>query len=185
MRCRPFSCEGRGTDLELSNWLEAAADSARELATGTLAASSTAWEALSHPVLPDDLCGVYIPLLNGHLALQLGLLAHRDVCSHLARALLGMAPDEPLDSEADVFDAVGEVTNLVAGGLKARMSDHTDVSLGVPLAIQGRVFPSSGSQSVQGILHIDANAVWLVMTSTSGRLKASHRSADNHRTVTT
>lgn len=47
----------------------------------------------------------------------------------LARALLGMAADEPV-SDADLVDALGEVANVVGGNVKALVSDPH--SLGLP-----------------------------------------------------
>ncbi len=152
--------------MELSVWLDAAAQAASEIATGSLGATSTTWEGRPATTLPGDLCGVYLPLLSDELALQFGFLATFVVCAKLSRALLGIAPDEELESEADVFDAVGEITNLVAGGVKARLVGRCTVNLGVPLALQGRVFPASGSRSMQGVIRIDESDVWLVMTGT-------------------
>jgi hypothetical protein len=157
--------------VELSEWLIAAAESAQHLATRALNASTTTWEECGDAALPSDLCGVYIPLINDDLALHLGLLARRDVCNHLANSLLGMTPDEALDSDEDVFDAVGEIANLVAGDVKDRVRAAGNVTLGVPLALQGKVFPAAGSQSLQGIVRIDERCVWLVLTGTPRKSK--------------
>ncbi len=152
--------------MELSEWRIAAAESVKHLATGALGATTATWEDCDQAALPSDLCGVYIPLMNDSLAVNLGLLARRDVCGHLAKSLLGMTPDEALDSDEDVFDAVGEIANLVAGDVKERVRTAGNVTLGVPLALQGRVFPASGSQSMQGIVRIDEHCVWVVVTGT-------------------
>lgn len=158
-------------DLELSEWLEAAADASQEIATGPLGATVTSWRDCSGEALPGNLCGVYIPLVSDDLALQFGMLASRDVCIEIARSLLGMTPDEEVGSDEDVFDAVGEVSNLVAGGVKVRVADRCNVNLGVPLALQGKVFPSSGSSSVQGVVRVGESDVWLVMTGTPRKPK--------------
>lgn len=155
--------------LELRELLELAADSAREVACGPLGSSAVSWEAWLASPLSADLCGVYIPLVGEAFALQLGVLAERAVCTQLAKSLLGMTADEPLESDEDVFDAVGEITNLVAGGLKARLSATANVTLGLPLAIRGKIFPSVGSQSSQGLMRVDGNEVWLVLTGTKPR----------------
>jgi hypothetical protein len=157
--------------LELLEWLEAAADASQEIATGPLGATATSWRECSNEALPGDLCGVYIPLISDDLALQFGMLASRDVCIELARSLLGMTADEELGSDEDIFDAVGEVSNLVAGGVKVRLADRCNVNLGVPLALQGRVFPASGSRSAQGVVRVGDSDVWLVMTGTPRKAK--------------
>jgi hypothetical protein len=157
----------KGVTLNLSELLDAAAISAQEIASGPLGASRLSWAGASDQKLPTNLCGVYVPLLSDEFALQLGLLATRDVCTTLARALLGDADGaEPMESDADVFDAVGEVTNMIAGQVKVLLADRINIKVGVPLALKGRVFPLGGSQSIHGSLAVDASAVWLVMTGT-------------------
>ena len=149
----------------LNEWLDAAAVSAQEIASGPLGASSLKWDGPLSGKLPTDLCGVYIPLLTEGTALQMGVLGTRDVCTALARSLLGeMEGEAPVESDADVFDAVGEVTNLIAGNVKVLLADKgVAIKVGVPLAMRGRVFPLGGSQSIHGSLVVDDRAVWLVM----------------------
>ena len=151
--------------MDLTEWLEAAADSAREIAAGPLGVATTTWHAGAES-LPDDLYGVYIPLLTERMALQLGILAARDVCTKLARSLMGLAEGDPLDSDEDVLDAVGEVTNMVAGGVKVRLAERCNINVGLPLALKGRVFLSNGSQSMHRLLRLDDSDVWLVVTGT-------------------
>lgn len=152
-------------NVKLTELLDAAAESACEIARGALGASHASWAGASQDALPGNLCGVYIPLLAEDLAVQLGLLATREACASLARALLG-DPEAAaaMESDADVFDAVGEVTNMIAGQLKVLLAERMNISVGVPLALKGRVFSLGGSQSVYGPLTLDAYAVWLVMT---------------------
>jgi chemotaxis phosphatase CheX-like protein len=158
---------GGAANVNLSELLDAAAVSAQEIALGPLGAAHSSWGGASSEKLPTDLCGVYIPLLSDEFALQLGLLATRDVFTTLARALLGdIDGEEPMSSDADVFDAVGEVTNMIAGQVKVLLSERVNITVGVPLALKGRVFNLGGSQSIHGALAVDADAVWLVMTGT-------------------
>ena len=147
----------------LTEWMNLAADAATEIATGALGVESVQWRHPSDTVLPKDLCGVYIPLLADGFSVQLGLLGRRDVCTQLAKSLLGMGPDEPLDGDADVFDAVGEVTNMVAGSVKVRAAAHTNVTLGLPLALTGTGFPMSGAAFEHGLMQMDDREVWLVV----------------------
>jgi hypothetical protein len=158
--------------MDLTDWLAAAADSAIEIATGPLGISSTEWLGSSSAVLPEDLCGIYMPLLSDQLSLQLGILAERAVCTALAKALMGMEADEPLDSDEDVFDAVGEVANMVAGGVKVRLADKSNILVGLPLALKGKVFPAGNSTSIHGMLRIDASQLWLIVTGTSASKSA-------------
>jgi hypothetical protein len=152
-------------NVTLVELLDAAALSAREIARGPLGAQNPQWSGASNTPLPGELFGVYIPLVMDGLVLQLGVLATREVCARLARSLVG-STDVLLESDADVFDAVGEVTNLIAGNLKIALEGKIDLRVGVPLAMKGRVFQLGGSQSIHGTLTIDRSDVWLVMTGT-------------------
>jgi hypothetical protein len=150
--------------MKLTEWMNLAADSAAEIASGALGMETVRWQHPSGATLPTDLCGVYIPLLTDGDAVQFGLLGRRDVCAQLAKSLLGMGPDESLESESDVFDAVGEVTNMVAGGVKFRAAARLDVRLGLPLALSGSIFPHTGAAFEHGLMQMDDNDVWLVIT---------------------
>lgn len=150
--------------MKLAGWLETAAAAARAIASDALGASAVDWSGASHEALPDDVCGIYIPLLMDRLALQLGVLADRAVCGELASALLG---GDAVEADEDVFDAVGEIANLVAGELKARLPDQTNVRVGLPLAMKGVAIPLGGSHSLHGVMTLDGRAVWLVVTGTS------------------
>ncbi len=155
--------------MNLNEWLDAAAASAKEIARGPLGATTTSWSSSPAMVLPDDLCGVYIPLSSDGLALQIGVLAERATCAKLAKSLLGIGHDEPLGSDEDVFDALGEITNMVAGGVKVRLAEKTKVTVGLPLAMKGKLIQLGGSLSIHGSIRIDDSSVWLVVTGTVRR----------------
>jgi chemotaxis phosphatase CheX-like protein len=150
--------------MDLTAWLETAATSARTIATGPLGMAEVRWEPLLGADVPADLCGVYIPLLAKDYALQFGILGRHDVCMTLGKSLLGMGPDESLADDSEMFDAVGEVTNMVAGGIKAMLAGQADVNLGLPLALTGKVYPAVGSVRAQGIMRMNEHEVWLVMS---------------------
>jgi chemotaxis phosphatase CheX-like protein len=154
--------------VKLSQWLDAAALSARQVASSSLGATNLHWSGATSGNLPDGLCGIYVPLLTDGLALQLGVLATREVCARLASALIG-ADEGEVDGDADVFDALGEVVNLIAGDFKFRLTDEVAIRVGVPLAMKGRVFSLGGSLSIHGRLHLDGSEVWLVMTGSKTR----------------
>jgi hypothetical protein len=145
--------------VNLVDWLEAAASSARQIASEALGASELRW-AKTSGAMPSDLCGVFIPLITDEFALQLGVLGTRAVCSKLASSLLG----EPMEKDEDVFDAVGEVTNLIAGNIKATLAEKANVRLGLPLAVYGQVVSLGSTQSTHGVLTVDDSDVCLVMT---------------------
>ena len=69
----------------------------------------------------------------------------RDTAIAIAEKLLGERP-ESIDE--DVVDAVGEVTNMIAGGAKALLEQHK-LSIGLPTVICGKhhaiSFPSNST----------------------------------------
>ena len=68
--------------------------------------------------------------------------AHAD---KIARGMLMSEPDDKLSDE-DICDALGEVVNMIMGGVKARLHDLvSDIQLSVPSTIMGNnVRPSLG-----------------------------------------
>jgi hypothetical protein len=150
--------------MNLIEWMNLTVDSATEIATGALGMGNVRWQRPPGVTLPPDLCGVYIPLITEGYSVQIGVLGRRDVCASLAKSLLGMGADEGFEDDADVFDAVGEVTNMIAGGLKVRAAAHLDVKLGLPHAISGAALLPGGTTFEHGLLTMDDNDVWLVVT---------------------
>ena len=124
----------------VSDWVAAMADASTELA---LSLGIDGVEVLGwHDLPPTGMAGAYIPLLAEEQTLQLALLASPAGCADLARLLLGMEPDEAV-SDADIADAVGELVNIVAGGVKQRMQDVAGgLRLGLPVFIHGYVQPT-------------------------------------------
>lgn len=156
--------------MDFAQWLDAAAASARDIGASALGIPESKWAGATGDELPGDLRGIYIPLVTDKLALQLGLLASRQVFATLAsRLLAGGEEGEPLESDADVFDAVGEVTNLIAGNVKALLADQVQIRVGVPLALAGRVFPIGASQTLHGNLELGDSSLWLVITGPRSR----------------
>ena len=121
----------------VSDWVAAMADASTELALslGIDGVELLGW----HDVPPTGMAGAYIPLLGEDQTLQLALLATPEGCADLSRLLLGLEPSDEV-ADADVADAVGELVNIVAGGVKQRMQDQAGVlRLGLPVFINGYV----------------------------------------------
>lgn len=72
--------------------------------------------------------------------------------SHIAGAMLGL-PTEEVASDADVNDVIGEVSNMVAGGLKSWLCDNgAACALTTPAIIRGTSFcvlPSEGVAKIE------------------------------------
>ncbi|HLP77666.1 MAG TPA: chemotaxis protein CheX [Candidatus Paceibacterota bacterium] len=66
-----------------------------------------------------------------------------------AAAMLGLPPEE-IKNEAEVNDVVGEVTNMVAGGLKSWLCDAgADCAMSTPAIIRGTSFAIEPMPDVQ------------------------------------
>jgi hypothetical protein len=83
---------------------------------------------------PLDVAGAYLPLFGGSgQSIYIGWLATPEARKALARGLLAFAPNDAISDE-DVADAMGEVVNILAGGLKRRMLQTIQpLSLGLPM----------------------------------------------------
>jgi len=75
----------------------------------------------------------------------------------VAAAMLGITPAE-VSSESEVNDVVGEVTNMLTGGLKSWLCDAgSDCAVSTPAIIRGRCF------SIEPLP--DVAREWLIFTS--------------------
>jgi chemotaxis protein CheX len=88
------------------------------------------------------LTGGFTAMLGVHCPTQVGL--------SIAGAMLGLELDE---IDADVKDALGEIANMLAGGLKERFSqENIALNLAIPTAIAGKSYtiaaPSGSSRVV-------------------------------------
>ena len=72
--------------------------------------------------------------LSGEIIGTVVLSLEREVAISATEALLG---ERPSSIDADVVDATGELSNIVAGGAKAQMSQY-ELSLALPTVIVGR-----------------------------------------------
>lgn len=120
-------------------WLAAAEDALREVAATALGCADIASSASPLPS-PLGLGGAYVQLMSEREVVVVGLCAAAPALAALSGALLGCAGADV--SPADVTDAVGEVANMLAGGVKRRLSAaHPGLQLGLPLFIRGHLEP--------------------------------------------
>jgi len=72
--------------------------------------------------------------LSGKAKGTVVLSLSREAALKAAEAMLGEPTD---DVDADVIDAVGELTNMIAGGAKAYL-EHLEMNLSIPNVITGK-----------------------------------------------
>jgi len=76
--------------------------------------------------------------LTGGFSAMLGIHCPEAVGMAIAGAMLGMEIEE---IDADVKDALGEIANMVAGGLKERFAaEDINLELAIPTAISGKSY---------------------------------------------
>jgi CheY-specific phosphatase CheX len=134
--------------IPLSEWVSAACESLEEVSQATLGFDDFA-RVETHAGRPPNMAAGYVGLVSDANALQIAVGAELAHCRALAAVLLGMEPEEAEDlGEGDVGDAMGEMINVVAGGVKKRLAERDGgLKLGLPLFLLGRAEPSQ---------HIDA-----------------------------
>jgi hypothetical protein len=123
--------------LTPKDWLGALETEFAVLAPGALGlAAPAAGEQLGGA--PPRSAGAYLPLLSADGGVQLALVSDEAGCAAIARGLLGMADADPLTAP-EVADAVCEVMNILAGGVKARLRERATLQMGLPTFFHGPV----------------------------------------------
>lgn len=111
----------------------------------------------------ETCCGAYLALAAQDEPIQVGLLVDAAGCQILSKALLGMAPADANLPDADVSDAMCEIINIVAGGLKHRVSTELRLVLGLPLFVAGPLLPSREQQLVTRTLKLSEVTVEVLL----------------------
>jgi hypothetical protein len=166
------------TTMTVTDWVDAALEAAIDVATSALScgaverATTVPLEAIVEPF------GAYVPLLATDSRLQIGVFAGRTACEAMARALLGMAPEEAFGADCDVRDAIGEIANMVAGGVKTRMNGRVPgLQMGLPLCVSGRIEQLGGAEYADADLLVGEVRTTVMVLRSSGGARASLRSA--------
>jgi CheY-specific phosphatase CheX len=127
-------------------WRDAVRGAATEIARYALSFDGASVAEPESAAATAAMIGAHIPLV-GSESFELSLVATRESCHALAGAVLCMTSGATL-SAAEVADAIGEIANQLAGGVKRRLaSNGGDLELGLPVFVNGSVEPT-GRQSV-------------------------------------
>ena len=102
--------------------------------------------------------------LTGGFSAMLGIHCPEAVGLAIAEAMLGMDIEEV---DADVKDALGEIVNMVAGGIKEKFSaENINLELAIPTAISGKSYSissPSGSNRVIIPFNVDPGQFFVEM----------------------
>jgi chemotaxis protein CheX len=93
---------------------------------------------------------------TGELEGCVSICCNRPCAKAIATNMLAMDPDDDI-SEEEICDAIGEVTNMIMGSVKARLTDvvgNLDVS--IPSVVSGKMLENShGEKSVQTCVSVN------------------------------
>lgn len=138
---------------DVGTWSEAFKDSAQELAETFLGGAELVIER-EETVLPIRIAGAFLQVVSPVGPVLLGVTGGPESCDGLARLLLGMAPEDPID-QVDMTDAMGEIINIAAGGIKNRLTPTLgEIELGLPLFLMG---------ALRAIGHIEVSTTHIVL----------------------
>lgn len=123
----------------LERWLKAMAESAADLGSSFLGLDGGC--ELERPLdgPPSGQVGAYVPLVGVERLTHIGLSCTAESAAALARTFMGMEPEDDLE-EGDLTDALGEIANILAGGVKGRLEpEEGALSIGLPLVVRGEI----------------------------------------------
>lgn len=115
-------------------WLQVVTESAHDLAVTALACEIVVEEGRECAPTRDTVgCAVSLDARDLHL--QIGITSDLGSCEALAQTMIGESCEL---TPNDVFDALGEMTNIVAGGVKKRVAQkYPAIHVGLPTVIRG------------------------------------------------
>ena len=146
------------------NWMEAMVDAARELGASSLG-FETGEVISTSDTMPDVQAGSCVALAGDEESLQVGMAASLATCMQLARRFCMLEPeDEDLD-QADLSDVLGEIVNVLAGGMKTRIAEQAQsMSIGLPLVLYGPIeVPATTEIAVSNLRWEDQDVqLWLL-----------------------
>ncbi len=146
----------------VQTWMHAMVDSTDELATSTLGLEGI---SVLSELMPTqrDLPGSYVALVGDQFNFEYGVAGTWDSFGVLARTLLFMESDEELGDD-DLADAINEVINIVAGGVKRRMSEiDAGLKLGLPAFFNGTLHPTSHQEALSSKIDIGGAEIYLMV----------------------
>lgn len=127
--------------------------------------------------------GAYLSLNTPEEPIQVGLLATPEDCQVLGKALLGMEPGDEDLADGDVSDAMCEIINMIAGGMKRRVVEELPITLGLPIFVSGHPLPNQHQEVSSRALTIGDVAVNLILLTQEKASLPLSRSGSSHQTT--
>jgi CheY-specific phosphatase CheX len=135
------------TKTDMKAWIDAMTDSLDEVARNMLGFEEIRVVTVDN-VLPPNMLGAHLAMVSLEDSLQVGLITNKAGCQTLAAGLLGQESPESVLPENDVADAIGEIVNMIAGGIKRRMiAIEPTLTLGLPIFFKGYLKPAGSMEA--------------------------------------
>ncbi len=148
------------------DWTRLAIECAAALANTTLGMPFEVESLAAPEPVPQEGIGAYVAIVGEVVRVEIGIAANYDTCQLLAQALFG--DDTPLP-EPDVVDAMGELANIIAGGVQGGMTPlFPGLTLGLPLVVQGRVQATEHQVIARVAIRLGTERAWLLVLRSRG-----------------
>jgi hypothetical protein len=149
--------------FDLDTWLGVAVGSLSELGSTALACDNVQLIEPRTPV-PQHITGAMISIVGERDSIELAVSSTLAGCQVLAKALMCMEPTDEDLPHADLGDSIGEISNMVAGGIKNRMTAKCPgLRLGLPFFVDGIVEAKRGCESGAALLELGTTPVYVVV----------------------
>ena len=131
-------------------------DAGREVMETMAFAKIGNWQAGE---LPAALSGYHLTGMVGLTGGLTGMLAFHCDKEFALRVASNMLGDETLENERVVFDAIGEVTNMIAGSLKLKLSVNGQaISISLPSVVIGNDYRvENTTQTRREVVHFESD----------------------------
>jgi len=155
---------------DIGSWAAAFYESTQDLARDMLGDVPVVSKLVKNE-MPYALLGAFIQVVCSEGPVLLGITANNANCASLARLMLGMSPDDPIE-ETDTFDAMAEMINILSGLVKTKLSDRLDhYDIGLPIFLNGRLRAAGRVAVVSHEVSVASHDCELVILALSGSSK--------------
>jgi chemotaxis protein CheX len=110
-------------------------------------------EKATEPAAKTDEPGYLATItFTGHLEGCFGITCNQDCVRAITAGMLCMEPGSQ-PSEEEIIDALGEIANMIMGGIKTRVQhDITNIEISIPSVVLGRQLQSRLSETMSKVV---------------------------------
>ncbi len=147
--------------IVIDSWLDPAVAAVEESAPALGFAGLV--RGVRTPDAGPDLFGAFVAMTSEVTCIQVGLLATARGHTALARTLLDLTEQEEL-GDADKIDAVRELTNVIAGGVKRGMiGNDPGLRIGLPVFVHGALEKTGSLELLAQAFSFDGERIAVVV----------------------